>query len=307
MMKSLLISIFSLPLLLSSSLAFAAPLQFAYQNRIVDALSIIAVEQGFFQAEGLAIVPVFLSSGAATAEALHTGSVDIATMGDTAALTSVSKGKNIRIFMSHGQGEHRHRIMVSAGSSLRDIQQLRGKRIGVKKGTSTHGGLLALFEKNGIDVKDVTVVDLDPDLAVEALFSSTIDAIVASEPTPSLAEGRGARQLATLGGLANSYPVFMLTRKELLNSRAVDMHKFVRALQRAERFMKQNPSKALLVISKKTGLPLAMTKSAVKRHAFSASMDKATRISLQKTADFLLKERRLKAPLIVDNVIVPMP
>lgn len=48
------------------------------------------------------------------------------------------------------------------------------------------------------------------------LLAGSIAAFAASEPTTSLAELHGARQLATLDGLGNNYPRLMLANNRLL-------------------------------------------------------------------------------------------
>ena len=177
----------------------AEPLRFAYQNRIGDAVSIIAVNRDFFAEEGLQVKGLLFNNGAACAEAIFTGAVDVATMGDTAALLAVSREPTLRIIASHGAGEKRHRIIVPQASPIRSLNDLKGKRIGVKKGTSTHGGFLALLAAKGINSLELRIIDLDPAIMPDALAAGSLDAFVASEPTPSLAEQKGGRELADLG------------------------------------------------------------------------------------------------------------
>ena len=69
-------------------------LVFAYQDRIADAVSIIAVEKEFFKQQGLKIEPYIFSSGPACAEALLYGKAQMATMGDATGIVLVSKIEN---------------------------------------------------------------------------------------------------------------------------------------------------------------------------------------------------------------------
>ncbi|MBW1902363.1 MAG: ABC transporter substrate-binding protein, partial [Deltaproteobacteria bacterium] len=59
---------------------------FAYQDRVADAISIIAAEKGFFKEQGLSLVLKRFSSGPECMEALASGSADFGTMGDTTAI-----------------------------------------------------------------------------------------------------------------------------------------------------------------------------------------------------------------------------
>lgn len=270
------------------------PLRFAYQDRIGDALSIIAVKKNLFAAEGLQVKPMLFNNGPACSEALFTGAVDVATMGDTTAVSAVAKVADLQIIGSHGAGESRHRIMVPATSSLRQLTDLKGKRLGVKKGTSTHGGLLALLKAKGIATADLKLVELDPDTMPTALAAGSLDAFVASEPTPSLAEQQGARELTTLAGLGNSYPLLIVVKSATLQKREADLQKFIRALKRAEQFLVKHQSEAVAMLSKETGLTPQMTRRAMQRHSYRLQLDQLTISSLEQTAAFLLQQKKIK-------------
>ena len=271
----------------------AEPLRFAYQDRIGDALSIIAVKKNLFAAEGLQVRPLLFNNGPACSEALFTGAVDVATMGDTTAVSAVAKVADLRIIGSHGAGESRHRIMVPASSPLRQLADLKGRRLGVKKGTSTHGGLLALLKAKGIAVGELKLVELDPDTMPAALAAGSLDAFAASEPTPSLAEQQGARELTTLAGLGNSYPLVIVTKTATLQKRETDLRKFIRALKRAEQFLVRHQNEAVAMLSKETGLTPQLTRRAMQRHSYRLQLDQLTISSLEQTAAFLLHQKKI--------------
>ena len=189
-------------------------LRLAYQNRVASAIVIVAVERGLFAEEGLAVEAYRFNSGPACAEALFSGSADIGTMGDTTGMIAISRNAPLTVIASHGSGEHRHRILVGADSQIREVADLAGKRVGVKKGTSTYGGFLAFLAHYHLAPEELQVIDMRPADIPEALAAGSLDAFVASEPTPSLAELGGARELATLGGLGNTYPILILARNK---------------------------------------------------------------------------------------------
>jgi ABC-type nitrate/sulfonate/bicarbonate transport system substrate-binding protein len=277
----------------SAAATAAEPLRFAYQNRIGDALSIIAVNKKLFNVEGVQVKPLLFNNGPACSEALFTGAVDVATMGDTTAVTTVSRLPELRIIGSHGSGESRHRIIVAAHSNLRQLADLKGKRVGVKKGTSTHGGFLALLGAKGIRPTELKLIELDPATMPDALAVGSLDAFIASEPTPSLAEQRGGRELATLAGLGNNYPLLLLAKNTTLQKREADLRHFFKALSKAEQFIRSNPAEAVAILSKETGLTPAMTRRAMQRHSYQLQLDAATLESLNKTALFLKEQNKI--------------
>jgi len=277
-------------LLASCSAGNSDTLRFAFQNRTGSALPVIAAEQNFFHAEGLEVRKLRFSSGPECFEALHTGSADIASMGDAAAIIALSRNPSLVLLASHSSGEHRHRIMVQDSSASQNPQDLKGKRIGIKMGTSTYGAFLKFLDTNDIDRSLVTIVDLPPPSMADALISGSLDAFVASEPTPSAAEMKGARELATLGGLGNTYPLVLLTRKEVLSERPDEIRKLTRALERAVVFLETSPDSATAIMAEATGLGKPETSQAMNRHTYQLELSQATITSLNATAQFLLSQ-----------------
>lgn len=155
------------------------------------------------------------------------------------------------IIASHAAGEHRHRIMVRGDADMQTLTDLKGKQLGVKKGTSTYGGLLAALAQAGIGAGqiEIDIIDLTPPIMTDALLAGSLDAFAASEPTPSVAEQKGARELMALGGLGNEYPLLILARKKMLQHRRAAVDRFVRALKRAEKFVAEHPEETVKIMA----------------------------------------------------------
>jgi|GEM_PF-394885 len=270
------------------------PIRFAFQNRVGSAIPVIAVEKGFFADHGLNVLPLRFNNGPACAEALYSGSADVGTMGDTAAIICASRTKNLRMIASHSTGEHRHRVIVQSMGPYHSLSDLIGKRIGMKKGTSTYGGFLAAMEAAGIPAKEIQVIDLSPSTLPDALAAGSIDAFAASEPTPSVGEIKGGRELMTFGGMGNRYPIMMLAQSEFLKNREKETAGFVLALRDAERFVQDHPGQTVDIMAKATGLPLEVVRSAMARHAYALTMDDTIIGSLSETAVFLKRSGNIE-------------
>ena len=282
----------TLALLVSPAMAQATDtIKFAFQDRIGSVLPIIAVSKGYFAEQGLQIEPLRFNSGPACAEALYSGAADIGAMGDTAAIITVVRDPRYRIFASHATGENRHRLMIRQDGPFTSLHDLKGKRLAVKKGTSTYGGLLAALKRDKIDPASMQIIDLAPPTMVTALQSGSIDAFAASEPTPSIAEEKGAKQLITFGGLENLYPLVMLARNDFSIAHAAEMKRFVAALTRAEEYAHTHPQEVIDLMSAETGLSPVSTRSAIARHQYSLRLDDNILTSLKKTAMFLQEQK----------------
>ncbi|SDD97796.1 ABC transporter substrate-binding protein [Desulfuromonas thiophila] len=280
--------VFLLSLTAPSWATDSAPLRLAYQNRIGSVLPLLADQLGLFADQGLNVQIQRFSSGPACSEALYTGAADIATMGDTAALIALARNMPVRVLTSHASGAGRHRLMV-IDPALQQLTDLRGKRIGVKLGTSTHGGLLALLQRHDLAGGAVKLVNLAPETQIEALQAGSIDALAASEPTPSQAESQGARELANLAGDDNLYPILTLARHDMAQ-RPEQLRAFMAALQQALDYLQQQPQAARRRVAEALGLPEALVEQAMARHQYHLRFDAPLRASLEQTGHFLLQQ-----------------
>ena len=263
----------------------------AYQDRVVDAPILIAIYKKIFEQEGIKVKAMRFNNGPACSEALLLGKVDFATMGDTTAVIAAAREAPISIIASHGGGENRHRIIVNKNSTIKDIADLKGKRIAVKKGTSTYGGFLLLAGKNHLNLSNAEIIDMEPGDMPDAICSGSIDAIVASEPTPSLVESFcGGCELATLAGLGNNYPVFLVARRSFAQSHPDVVIGVLKVIREGSRYINKNKEETAEIFSKVTGLPIEITKKSMSYHNYHVSLDETTMESLKAIAGFLIAQ-----------------
>src|SRR5690606_5398701 len=105
-------------------------------------------------------------------------------------------------------------LIVQKNSNIKDIQQLKGKRVALNKGSNVHYLLLKILEKNHLTLDDIEVVYLPPSDARAAFERGAVDAWVIWDPFFAAAEHQiGARVLASGEGNANNYQFYMADRK----------------------------------------------------------------------------------------------
>ncbi|MDD4701625.1 MAG: hypothetical protein PHI96_05335, partial [Desulfovibrio sp.] len=111
--------------LFTASNSWAAPKEpevcrLAYTAKGYYAPQFLALRKGWFEADGVKIKDVNLgmSAGIAGAEALVSGSADVAVMGDVPALIALASNRDCVLIGAYGGGEKMHSIMVSEKSGV---------------------------------------------------------------------------------------------------------------------------------------------------------------------------------------------
>jgi len=280
-------------------------LRLAYGKKIHYAPQIIALKQGYFADAGLAIDAKAVQAGIQAAEALTSGSADAAVMGDAPAIIAAASGMPVKIIASYGGGERMHRLVARPKSGIKTPAGLKGKRVGIQMGSSTHGAFLLFLEKNGLSADDLDLVPLNPSDMPEAMLVNQIDAGVGSEPWPSNIEERvkGSFEVATLANLGNNYPLVMLVTDRYAQAHPEAVLAALRATVRAVDLMHTDADRAADLISQATGVPVERERKIMDTLEWGVVLDDATINSLQQTADFLYSQGKIQSLPDWDEVV----
>ncbi|MGI6385567.1 MAG: ABC transporter substrate-binding protein [Desulfomonilia bacterium] len=271
----------------------------AYTAKVHYAPQILGLKKGWFAAPSITVqgVDLGMSAGIAAAEALVSGSADVSVMGDVPAIFALASQRPCVLIASYGGGETMHSIITNDASGIARAEDLAGKRIGVQFGSSTHGAVYLYLRANQIDQNSVTLVNIPQSSLIEALISKDIDALAASEPTPSLALEKvpGSRLLAILSGLGNDYPLMMVASKEFAEAHPKVINALLDGTRRAVDFINSDPEKAGEELSASTGTPVALEVDTLRKLIWGVRLDEGIISSLEQTADFLHSVGRLQS------------
>lgn len=147
--------------------------------------------------EGVTVEWIFFKGqGPAVNEALGSGLLDFTTLGDLPALISRSVGLPVRPVMVTGRGAQGY-LLVRADGPIRQVEALRGKRLGFHKGTATQLSVQRLLGRHGLQERDVRGVNLDPASATAAFLAGDLDAVAGALSLLPLVDTGHARLLAS--------------------------------------------------------------------------------------------------------------
>ncbi|NLU82334.1 ABC transporter substrate-binding protein [Rhodococcus sp. HNM0569] len=145
-------------------------------------------------------------SGPPQIEAATAGKIDFAVTGNTPPVFGVASDARIKVVSAYANNASGDRILVAPGSPLKSVQDLRGKRVAVGKGSSAHGHLLLQLKKAGLAVDDLEWAFLQPADAQTAFQAGQVDAWAVWDPYTAIAQlGSGVDTLTTAEGVSNGY------------------------------------------------------------------------------------------------------
>jgi sulfonate transport system substrate-binding protein len=293
-----------LALLSASCKGSDKPLTLVYSHKVCYEPMMIALEKGFFEDQGVEVDVKLVVGGIQAAEAMATGSGDVAAMGDAPALILTGKNPGLRIIARYGGGEKMHRLIARTGIS--EPQALPGKKVGIQKGSSTHGGFLLWADANGIDLSMVNLIPLNPLDMPEALATGQVDAIAGSEPWPTNVlnyAGDQAGELADFSGLGHSFPLVLVASERIIESRREDLVALFKAIDAANEMINSDASSMAALTAEKIGISITDEERCLGNLFWEIGYTQSDEQSLMLTADFLLQFGKLEQKPDLGSVV----
>ncbi|MEM9241045.1 MAG: ABC transporter substrate-binding protein [Pseudomonadota bacterium] len=215
---------------------------------------VVASSEGYFAEEGIELETVKFTSGRRALEALIGGQLDVAFMAEYPVSIASLREQPFGTFTTLSR--YTANRMISKGSiGFEDPSSLDGKKIGTTKGSNTEFFTEALIEQFEVEAE---VINVAPPDIVPALARGDIDAgIMFPDFYPAAEEALGDDYREFRSDAYIAWFVLSAT-PEMLNERPEELEGFVRALIKAEEFIKANPEAAMEALSEATEGLLSM-------------------------------------------------
>lgn len=189
------------------------------------------------------------SSGLPLLEALNLGNVDIsADVADTVPVFAQAAGAKLTYFALETPSPEAQAILVPEHSPLKNLAELKDKRIAVTKAAGSHYLLIAALAKANLSFKDITPAYLTPADGRAALENGDIDAWVTWEPFVSSAIIQQKARVLADGKELASYQRYYLAATNYAGQHPEILNIIYRQLEKTGRWVKANPDEAAALL-----------------------------------------------------------
>jgi NitT/TauT family transport system substrate-binding protein len=153
----------------------------------------LGIEKGFFRDEGIDLAVQVVYGGPPLAAAYNSGELKFGEIGSPPGVMFIDQGYDFRIV--GGAVRRRANMYLCVDKKIKDWDQLKGKRVGLlSRGSCPEWFLRGMLVERGLDPDHhFEYVGLQEEYAkvVDVFRSGRIDAFLAVEPAPSVAEAAG--------------------------------------------------------------------------------------------------------------------
>ena len=282
----------------------AGELRIGFQKSAVNLL--IVRERRLLDARlpGVAQKWVEFPAGPQLLEALAVGSIDFGFTGDSPPVFAQAAGKDVLYLGIEPAKPDSSAILVKPAAPLKTLADLRGKRVGLQKGSSAHYLLVRAVAQGGLQWSDITPVYLPPAEARAAFEKGAIDAWAIWDPYYAAAEiDAQARVLSTGRGLSSNNSFYL--GSQALSQRTAVVKALFDALSEADAYVQSHRTEASRFIAEATGLPLASALRFVERRSAGrvTALTPAQVADQQRVADAFAQLGLIPKPIRVADAV----
>jgi len=137
---------------------------------------------------GVSVKWTEFTAGPVQLEALNVGSIDFGDVGEAPPIFAQAAGAPLAYVATTLPRPQSEAVLVPKGSAIRNVAELKGKKIALNKGSNVHYFIVKLAEKHGLAYSDLNLVYLPPADARAAFEKGSVDAWVIWDPFLAAAE-----------------------------------------------------------------------------------------------------------------------
>ena len=195
-MKRIAALIVIILLLMTAGAVFSEDrVKIGYLPVVMSLPTFVAAEKGFFEQEGLKVELVPFESGTLIISAMMAGRIDANCCSGTTGywFAEQSTPDQFKIFLAYGAFSRKNPnfvAIVKKDSPLKDLKDLKGKRVGTYPG-ATSVALARAIIRTQVDPEGIVFQEIPPSILISALAAGQIDAFFAPEPTGMIAISQG--------------------------------------------------------------------------------------------------------------------
>ena len=280
--------------------ALQEPVTLAVQPVESSALIYIAEDRGFFSDNGLAVRTRDFDPPAEGVNAMLRCEEDLASATEYPTVLRAFGRQNISIIATHVKVQSIY-ILARKDRGIETINDLKGKRIGVNRGTLTEFYLGRFLTLHAIGPDEVTFVNTSPPKLVDEFVAGRIDALVTYDPY--ITEIRLEMNDAVLEWPANGgQPAFgvITARNDWIAQDPDRVVRFLKSLDMAADYAANYPAESRAIVKKRLNQTDAYMEARWPANQFGLSLDQSLVLAMEDEARWTLANNLTEATPMPD-------
>jgi sulfonate transport system substrate-binding protein len=255
-----------------------------------------------FAPSGIEVRWVEFQFGPPMLEAVNAGAIDFATVGDAPPIFAQAAAANLSYIAA--QPPNGEAVIVPARSPIGSLADLKGKKVGIAKGSSAHATAVAAIEKAGLAWSDITPVYLAPADGLAAFGKGAIDAWAIWDPYLASAELTQEARVLAFNRDVHSPHNFYLANKTFTDRYPEIVGQYADVLAQEAAWANGHRDDLVKTLQEAQGLDRSIEERVVSRATYVIRpLDEAIIAGQQATADRFYKLGLIPKPITVADIV----
>ena len=273
------------PPMAGTKVSIAVPMQ------INSALMLVASGQGLFLKAGVDVAIQPFELGKDALKSVLDGKADLAVVSDTSTMFALLGGADIAMLAGISQSRRALAIVAHRDRGIKQIQDLKGKSIGVTKGTNLPYFLDAMLQIHGVPSEEVAETDLRTDAGISAFKDGRIDAVVVFQPFLAKLEAEmGDRITVFYGEDVYAFRFILVGKPSYIDNHPHEVRAVLRALIAAYLAIRANPAEARRSVGDALKIDDASIALLFEPEDYAVSLDQAMLLALDDQTRWAMKK-----------------
>ncbi len=268
------------------------------------ALIAIAQMRGHYREEGLEATFRKHPFGKPALQDVLEGKADFATVAEAPVMFAIMKGEKVAVIATIQTTNQSHAVIARRDRGIGSAGDLRGRKIATTLGTVLDYFLDAFLAMQGISRKEIDSVNMRAEEMPEALARGDVDAISTFHPYSVLVQKKlGDRAIAFLGRDIYTVTFNVVAKQEFIQRNPEKVKKLLRALIKADEFVKQHPAEAQKLVTDFSGLDINLVRDFWASQDFGVGLDQSLLLVLEDVTRWAIKNRLTGGTTKVPNYL----
>ncbi|WP_424356723.1 ABC transporter substrate-binding protein [Methanocella sp. MCL-LM] len=240
-----------------------------------SALVFIADEKGYFAENGLDVTIHEYEAGLYAVDDMLKGKNDIAVATEFVMVGKIFDQEEIGSIASIAKYES-HYLIGRKDRGIEDVSDLKGKRIGYARGTSGEFYLNRYLELHGMNLSEITPVDVRPSQYAEAIENGSVDAILSWEPYAGITRDHLGEDVVAWPAQSGQLGYWnAICKKDWAEAHPETVYRFLKAIDRAVEYTIYHPDEAKAISQRRLNASETYVEDSWNNTQYSLSLDQS--------------------------------
>jgi len=246
-----------------------------------SALIYIAADRRLFAANGINVTIKNCTTALTAINAMKNGEVDISVSSEYPIVTEVYNKENISVIGCIDKHDTVY-IIGRKDHGIETVSDLKGKRIGVPRGTIGEFYTGRFLDLNGIGLQDAVIEDVQQSRSMDAIANGSIDAILVRQAYDcQVKEFPESNYVVWPAQNGQASFMVMTCRDDWAGSHREPINRLLTSLAQAEEFVINHPAEAKSIVKVRLNYSIDYTDTIWKQNQYSLTLDQSLVLAME--------------------------